>query len=188
MCDQTIRPDREYRVEMHCEDGGNHKQRVTIPSGTEEAQDEAAMSWARAETEDWIRDAEWGDDGATVCGSYVLRDAESTWEEEHIEVEIAPKHQRQIRSAMGDRGCGTDPDDHTWTGEGHGGCSENPGVWSTGGTGISISEHCEVCGLVRHTHLRGSNRNPGESDTVSYRAPTDEELVAWGIADADADA
>ena len=58
--------------------------------------------------------------------------------------------------------------DHEWTSEGEGGCDENPGVWSLGGTTIQTREHCEHCGVTRITISHGSQRNPGESDTVRY--------------------
>jgi hypothetical protein len=52
--------------------------------------------------------------------------------------------------------------------EQEGGCRENPGVWSQGGTKITVSDHCEVCGMKRNQVFYGSQRNYGEEDSVSY--------------------
>jgi len=57
---------------------------------------------------------------------------------------------------------------HSWSSEGEGGCSDNPGVWSLGGTTIHTSEHCELCGLCRKVTSYGSQRNPGQCDSVTY--------------------
>jgi hypothetical protein len=57
---------------------------------------------------------------------------------------------------------------HSWSSEGEGGCSENPGVWSLGGTTIHTSEHCAHCGLRRKVTMYGSQRNPGQCDSVTY--------------------
>jgi len=59
-------------------------------------------------------------------------------------------------------------DEHDWTSEGEGGCDSNPGVWSTGGTGMNFHSHCRACGLKRVEHHTGIQRNPGECDTTTY--------------------
>jgi hypothetical protein len=57
---------------------------------------------------------------------------------------------------------------HEWTSDGEGGCRENPGVWSLGGTTFQFSAHCIHCS-VRRIHIDyGSQRNPDECDTVRY--------------------
>jgi len=81
-----------------------------------------------------------------------------------------------IRAAMGDAGCGDDPDDHDWTSEGEGGLDENPGVWSTGGTSMVYHSHCRRCGLRRIEHSHGAQRNPGEGDSVEYHLLDDDEI------------
>ena len=93
-----------------------------------------------------------------------------------VSVEIEPDHERLVREAVRlagarDRSCGNDPDEHDWTSEGEGGCDENPGVWSTGGTSMLFVSHCRTCGLRRREKTCGSQRNPGESDRVEYEMP-----------------
>ena len=62
-------------------------------------------------------------------------------------------------------------DAHAWTSEGMGGCDENPGVWSLGGTALVFKDRCDHCGAVRTTLRRGTQRNPHESDTRGYEGP-----------------
>ena len=87
-------------------------------------------------------------------------------------IEIEPDHSSKIIEACGRyEGCGSDPDDHDWTSEGEGGCDQNPGVWSTGGTSMQFASHCRKCGLRRIEKHTGSQRNPGEHNTVDYEMP-----------------
>ena len=65
--------------------------------------------------------------------------------------------------------CSSHSNGHVWSSDGEGGCSENPGVWSLDGTTISITDHCEICGLRRKVIRYGSQRNPGQCDIVDYR-------------------
>jgi hypothetical protein len=71
-------------------------------------------------------------------------------------------------------------DEHDWTAEFEGGCRENPGVWSTGGTSMLFTCRCRCCGMERRTHTTGPQRNPGECDTTTYSEP-DAEWVAEHI-------
>ena len=59
---------------------------------------------------------------------------------------------------------------HRWTREGCGcgGCAQNPGVRSLGGTTYRYEARCVVCGVRRVETRYGSQRNPGERDSVSY--------------------
>jgi hypothetical protein len=57
---------------------------------------------------------------------------------------------------------------HEWSSEGEGGCDENPGVWSLGGTTLTFAAHCTRCGLRRHETHYGSQRNPYQCDEVRY--------------------
>jgi hypothetical protein len=77
-------------------------------------------------------------------------------------------------------------DEHDWTSEYEGGCTENPGVWSTGGTSMVFRSHCRHCGMERVERHTGSQRNPGECDTTTYGEP-DSEWVKENIGTADSD-
>ena len=137
-------------------------------NGSYEDIDAENLSDAEEQAEDWIREGEWGDKGASVD----CRITNQETEEEHwITVEIPPNEESLISDAVGpyDEICGNSPDDHDWTSEGEGGCKENPGVWSLGGTKMVTSQHCRSCGLAREEHVVGAQRNPGECDTVEYR-------------------
>lgn len=130
--------------------------------------DEIADEIAR----EWMADGDWGHDGASIYYSWTLANALGDFlDEGHGVVTIDPDHDYLIREACRGSGCGTDPDEHDWTSEGEGGCRENPGVWSTGGTSLRIASHCRTCGLHRTWHIVGSQHNPGECDTVSYEMP-----------------
>lgn len=129
-----------------------------------------AIDIADAETTEWIEGGEWGNEGASVTAWWTLIDDEGDEVVEgSVTVEIAPDHTALIRAAGGDVRC-----DHEWTSEGEGGCDENPGAWSTGGTSMLFRSHCSRCGLVRIEHMTGSQKNPGEHDTVEYRLPDEE--------------
>lgn len=60
--------------------------------------------------------------------------------------------------------------DHRWTARNMGGCDQNPGCWSMGGTTIVEKRRCVLCGCVRTECYYGSQRNPGQCDTVAYEA------------------
>ena len=172
MASDVIRAPRTYTVQMRDDGGATHSATVEVTAGTEAAQDAEAQRLAEQAARDWARDGDWGNDGAVVTVWYTLEDDDSEWAEEYVEVEIEPDHSALIRAADGRpqrESCGDDPDDHAWTGDGEGGVSENPGVWSTGGTSMVIHTHCRRCGLHRTERTTGAQRNPDEHDTVSYR-------------------
>lgn len=163
----------EYTVHMRCEDGGNAAERFEADSL------EAAAEEAQGRTEEWLMGGDWGEDGSRVSGWWTLEDADGDEVDEgSATVEIEPDHDALIRRACGGRHsaawescCGGDPDDHDWTSEGEGGCSQNPGCWSVGGTAMVFASHCRTCGLRRVERHTGSQRNPGEHDTVRYEMP-----------------
>lgn len=136
------------------------------------------MQDAIKQAEDWAREGDWGEDGASVDVRIAELDEDGdVIDEDGITVGIEPDHESLIRAATRyEDSCGTDPDDHEWTYEGEGGCDENPGVWSTGGTSMVFKSHCRKCGLHRTETSTGSQRNPGEHDTVEYRMLDDDEI------------
>jgi hypothetical protein len=134
------------------------------------------------EIEEWVEGGEWGNKGASIICRWELYKVDADGEEEEIDsgshtTEIAPDHSSLIRDVIprGVESCGNEPDDHEWTSEGEGGLKENPGVWSVGGTAIVVRSHCTCCGLRRMERSTGSQRNPGETDTVEYE--WDDELA-----------
>lgn len=151
-----------YTLEMR--DDASRETRTITATTLDDAREQAD-----AETEEWIEGGEWGRAGASVRASWTLTDeAGDEVADGAVTVEIEPDHDALIRDAGGDPDC-----DHAWSSEGEGGCAENPGVWSTGGTSIVTAEHCTRCGLHRVTKHTGSQRNPGEHDTVTYSQPND---------------
>ena len=117
---------------------------------------------------EWIQEGSWGVDGGSISGDWdMYDDNDDIIESGGTTVEVEPDHKALIEAAGGDVHCS-----HKWSNEGEGGCDQNPGVWSTGGTGMTIATHCEKCGLRRVEHYAGSQRNPGEpSSTYTYVAP-----------------
>ena len=135
-----------------------------------------AVGQVRDEADDWVSDGEWGDDGASVTVHWQLSDGDGeVIREGTLSVEIEPDHDALIEAAGGDVDC-----DHVWSREGEGGCDENPGVWSTGGTTIVTREHCTCCGIIRESVSRGSQRNPGECDRVTYSLPEPDRCRSCG--------
>lgn len=62
-----------------------------------------------------------------------------------------------------------------------GGCDSNPGVWSTGGTGISTLEVCGFCGRYKRSHHYGSQWNPGDPVERVELEERDEQSEQWLI-------
>lgn len=149
----------------HYEDETGFEEPLSDAANLEEAIELAKASCLRGD---------WGDDGA-VIGVWVVEKDEVGEEIDRtaIEVEIPSAHENLIARATdgNDRSCGNNPDDHDWTSEGEGGCDRNPGAWSDGGTALVITAHCRCCGLHRKVRTTGSQRNPGDHDTVEYRMP-----------------
>jgi hypothetical protein len=142
----------------------------------------------REAAEEYVADGDWGDDGGSIevrvwrVGYALAPDDEVirlAVDERWHSVEIAIDHSSLIRAATGGDGCGEDPDDHTWTSEDEGGCDENPGVWSLGGTAMVYRSHCRCCGLTREESDPGSQRNPGDGVTYTYAPAGEEQIERW---------
>ena len=56
---------------------------------------------------------------------------------------------------------------HRWSWD-TGGCRENPGVWSMGGTTIVSKRRCIICGCGWGKVAYGSQRNPNDVDGSTY--------------------
>jgi hypothetical protein len=155
-----------YTIVMN--DGGGAKESIELEADSLDA----LHKLARAATRDWIVDGNWGDDGdgAVVEGGYTIQSDDDEYH--RVRVEIEPDHEHLISVATRNReSCGPSPDDHDWSSQGEGGCRENPGVWSHGGTTLSFRRHCQDCGLQRLEVSLGAQRNPGDHDTVDYTMP-----------------
>lgn len=73
-----------------------------------------------------------------------------------------------------------DGEEHEWESphELVGGLTENPGVWSTGGTTYVTKTVCKNCGIYRTETEYGSQRNPQQCDQVEYE-DSDYESLKW---------
>lgn len=122
--------------------------------------------------ERYVSDGDWGNDGGSVDvrvwrNGIDASGADVEVDEQWINVDIPIDHDAKISEAGGDTDC-----DHEWTSEGEGGCRENPGVWSHGGTAMSFAHHCRLCGLRRVETDPGTQRNPGDGITCTYTQPS----------------
>lgn len=167
-----------YYLDLRDDGGSDH--RIEVESDSREAAIEKAREIVQSEADDWCRGGEWGDDGACVRVRWDLLDDDDEIDSGSVIVEIEPKHNRLIAEVVRwdrpDNFCGDEPYDHDWCSDGEGGCDENPGVWSTGGTSMVFKSHCRRCGLHRTEMHTGSQRNPGEHDTVEYEMLDDETI------------
>lgn len=128
-----------------------------------------AVKLAEETLTEWVKEGDYGINGAVVRASWVLVSEEGEeLDHDELMVDLDPDHDALIREADGDADCA-----HEWksTYTVEGGCRENPGVWSTGGTRMVYKSHCIHCGLQRTDRRPGSQRNPGECDTVVYHQP-----------------
>lgn len=152
-----------YTVWMRDDAGADDTDDLTAES------DRDTVRQARRMCREWVAGGDWGEYGAVVEVWLTIHDEfGAVVEEDSLTVEIEPDHDALIRAAGGDTEC-----DHDWvsTVEVEGGCDDNPGVWSCGGTAMSFASHCRHCGLKRTEYCPGSQRNPGEHDTVEYTQP-----------------
>ena len=122
---------------------------------------------------EWVTDGEWDPNGEMVPVWWSLRmDSGDEINSGNLVVTVEPDHDALIRAAGGDDGC-----DHRWvaTVEDEGGCNDNPGVWSAGGTTMVFRDHCSRCGLRRERVSHGTQRDPGQADEARYSLPDGDE-------------
>lgn len=117
------------------------------------------------EAVEWVGDGEWGPEGAIVRVWYEI---EGTDISDSIDVEVEPDEDALMREAGADSDC-----EHEWTSEGMGGCDQNPGVWSVGGTAMVFKTRCIHCGLIKTERSPGCQRNPGEHTTIEFEVEND---------------
>lgn len=78
-------------------------------------------------------------------------------------------------------GPGDDDGGHDWRSPYSllGGLRENPGVWGRGGTTTETKTVCACCGKYRTETHAGSQRNPGDAESVVEYSDADEDSEAW---------
>lgn len=109
-----------------------------------------------------MEDGDWGDGNYRVEYQWEVTDGD----------EIVDSGSGFIEHQIDEPPCLEDENgEHDWTSEGEGGLDENPGVWSLGGTTMCFVSHCRKCGLKKTEVNYGSQRNPGQCDTVEYGEP-----------------
>lgn len=122
----------------------------------------------------WADGGDWNDEGegTDVFVHWLLTKDGDEIRQGSEEIKIEADHAEKIAEACGgdtdhryERSCGDDSDDHTWTEDGE------PTARSIGGTQMTVYSHCRTCGLHRVEDLTGSQKNPGEHDTVEYAMP-----------------
>ncbi len=116
---------------------------------------------------EWIQGGEYGDESTYV--SIWITDPDGVEQEEEVLCEREPEAPDCL-----------DDHEHDWESpEWLGGCRENPGVWSTGGTGIHSVCVCAHCGVYRHWY---SESTPGQYPHVPERTkyePADNASREW---------
>lgn len=147
-----------------CEDGGGGEEDIDIDSPAD-----AEDAWA-----EWIRRGDWGDlgDGCTIEGYYTvlaLLDG--------ARLQLGERESASVCLLPAEPAC-PEADEHDWSSEHEGGCDDNPGVWSLGGTAMKFRSHCLACGMSRTERTTGPQRNPGDSDTVVYGDPDPDWVAA----------
>jgi len=144
------------------------KYKISEDSGASEVIDADNLEEAVEAAKEWASEGEYTE--RVMVSVYVRgldEDGEHTDEYEDAEVEAGPEPKEPE--------C-LDSEEHDWQAPHNivGGVKENPGVWSKGGTTLTFHRVCSRCGTHRHENSYGSQRNPGQIDTVSYEAANEE--------------
>jgi hypothetical protein len=132
----------------------------------------SGMQDAREQAEDWASDGEYEE---RVAVEVTIREIGGEGETEWLQVEAGPLPEPP------ESDCGTGDEDHDWTNRHElvGGCEENPGVWSMGGTRMLSQHVCSRCGIRKTETHAGEQRNPGElARVVEYSLPETAEVEA----------
>lgn len=148
-----------WSIDMWYEGGPHHIVEVELAG---ECSADDVIREAESECEDWISGCAGAIGGALTLVKYVCDTPR--WPnivEGNIEVEVPPdeKALALMREAGLEVSC-----DHEWV---------ETGCKFLGGTTMSYKHTCDQCGAVRRTIRHGSQRNPGEHDTVQFFASDD---------------
>lgn len=153
------------RYEIREESGASE----LIEAESLEAALEAAQEWAsegsydeRVNVRVWVDEID--EDGEAIPGEHASGD-----------VDAGPLPKPESTE------CGEDDEDHDWQSplELVGGCTENPGVWSTGGTSFRYEYVCAKCGMYKTVNTTGQQKNPGDLDESVEYSPATEQSLAW---------
>lgn len=167
---------RQAVLDAIIERGDTHSELVESLPVTVRACDDGSHATVEVEhgddyesaAQDLWDDADYGEGDYCVSVSWEATDAAG---EEIASGSFDVEHQTE------EPDCPESDDGHDWTAEHEGGCTENPGVWSTGGTSMLRVCHCRHCGMDRTEKTTGCQKNPGDCDTTTYSEP-DGEWVA----------
>jgi hypothetical protein len=148
------------------------KYRISEDSGASEIIEADDLESAVEAAKEWASEGSY--DERVMVSVYVQGiddDGEDTDEYESAEVEAGPEPEAPECA---------DGEEHEWESphEIVGGLKENPGVWSKGGTTMTFHSVCCHCGAHKHETSYGSQRNPGQVDTVTYEK-ADEATLEW---------
>lgn len=142
------------------------KYKIRDDAGVSITVDAEDMSGARRQAEEWARGGEYD---RKVLVSFCVIELDDDGDETNTLVFGAVEG-------------GPDPEEpECFDGGGHewdsswarvGGCRENPGVFSRGGTTMEYHSVCRRCGTRKQETTYGCQRNPGQCDTVVYTTPT----------------
>lgn len=121
---------------------------------------------------DWIKDGDWGGGKYRVC--VALQEVDELQEDigDHWAIDVEVGDDPEPPECREDH-------EHEWVSpvEVVGGIESNPGVWSCGGTTLVFKQVCRHCGAYRKETSYGSQRNPGQCDTVEYLEPDEASLA-----------
>ena len=149
--------------------------RIGEDSGAREEREAESLEEALELAQEWSAEGSYDERCMVSCWAVLLENGEPVEPYAYGEVQAGPEPKPEATE------CGDDDDDHDWQTpiELVGGCTENPGVFSTGGTRFDFHAVCARCGMYKHSWDQGSQRNPGDLDEgVEYEA-AEERSLAW---------
>jgi hypothetical protein len=133
----------------------------------------------RAAAQAYVDGGEWGDVGSGVTIDVLVWREGIDGEGDIVRV---GEQEHSITILPDEPECeGSDDGDHDWQSPQDlvGGCTSNPGVWSTGGTSFAFLSVCARCGMFRQETSTGWQRNPGDAERTVEYLPATPESLAW---------
>ena len=141
-------------------------------SGAREIIEAADIEDALAQAREWAADGTY-DERVSVTVRVTALDADGDYTGETTSGEVEAGPEPEVPSCA-------EGEEHDWQSpEWLGGCRENPGVWSEGGTRMRFVAVCANCAMFRTTISTGTQRNPGDlAEYVTYE-PANHNSLAW---------